>query len=50
MQININIPIEWREYILKRLQETNKYTNELELLESLKEIADTAIAHQLLDM
>ena len=37
MQININIPIEWREYILKRLQETNKYTNELELLKSLKE-------------
>ena len=37
MQININIPIDWREYILKRLQETNKYTNELELLESLKE-------------
>ena len=50
MQINTNIPIEWGEYILKRLQETNKYTNELELLERLKEIADTAIAHQLLDM
>ena len=37
MHISINIPIEWREYILKRLQETNKYTNELELLKSLKE-------------
>ena len=36
MHISVNIPIEWREYILKRLQETNKYTNELELLESLK--------------
>ena len=37
MQININIPIEWREYILKRFQGINDYYNVIELLESLKE-------------
>ena len=37
MHVNVEIPIEWRAYTLKRLQETNNYHNEVNLLENLKE-------------